>query len=38
MHGGIDHEGTVSGRLNAGWSDGNITKVQLQVCPDVKKH
>ncbi|KAH8117569.1 eukaryotic porin-domain-containing protein [Phellopilus nigrolimitatus] len=31
MQGGVDHEGTVNGRFNAGWNDKNVTKAQLQL-------
>ncbi|KAG6909703.1 hypothetical protein DXG01_015904 [Tephrocybe rancida] len=30
LQGGVDHEGNVNARLNQGWSEKNITKVQAQ--------
>ncbi|KAI5122959.1 hypothetical protein M0805_006838 [Coniferiporia weirii] len=31
MQGGVDHEGVVNGRFNAGWNEKNVTKAQLQL-------
>ncbi|THH10193.1 hypothetical protein EW145_g1504 [Phellinidium pouzarii] len=31
MQGAVDHEGSVNGRFNAGWSESNVTKAQLQL-------
>ncbi|EJD06045.1 uncharacterized protein FOMMEDRAFT_139333 [Fomitiporia mediterranea MF3/22] len=31
MQGGVDHEGAVNGRFNAGWDEKNVTKVQMQL-------
>jgi hypothetical protein len=31
LQGNVDHEGLVNGRLNAGWSQNHVSKVQLQV-------
>ncbi|RDX56553.1 mitochondrial import receptor subunit tom40 [Polyporus arcularius HHB13444] len=31
LHGNIDHEGNLSGRLNQGWNANNVTKLQAQL-------
>ncbi|KAG2020271.1 mitochondrial import receptor subunit tom40 [Coprinopsis cinerea AmutBmut pab1-1] len=31
LQGGVDHEGSVNGRLNYGWAPNNVTKVQGQL-------
>ncbi len=37
LHGNIDHEGNLSGRLNQGWNANNVTKLQAQVSPHLVK-
>jgi mitochondrial import receptor subunit TOM40 len=31
MQGGVDHEGSLNGRFNYGWSDSDTTKIQANV-------
>ena len=31
MQGGVDHEGSLNGRFNYGWSDRDTTKIQANV-------
>jgi len=33
LQGGVDHDGMVNGRFNAGWSEKHVSKVQLQLNP-----
>ena len=32
LHGNIDNDGSMSGRINQGWNANNVTKAQAQVC------
>jgi len=31
LQGGVDHEGSVTGRFNNGWNANNVTKLQAMV-------
>ncbi|KAJ7219287.1 eukaryotic porin-domain-containing protein [Mycena pura] len=35
LHGGVDHDGNVSGRLNYGWTTNSVTKLQTQLSSQV---